>query len=81
MMLQLWWKYGSGNIEKWKGFVAVASLLILWKRNWLQIQNNIVKIRTKTVIGLTTSIWLTFTCSKSTIKSLEKGVKYVQSRQ
>ena len=51
------------------------------KKLWLQIQNNVVKIRTKTVIGLTTSIWLTFTCSKSTIKSLEKGVKYVQSRQ
>ena len=32
-------------------------------------------------IEFTVASQLTFTCSKSTIETLEKGVKYVQSQQ
>ena len=60
------------------GFYVTGTSVVNGLNNCLPLQQNFILLSVTCKIVLTQ---LTFTCSKSTIETLEKGVKYVQSQQ
>ena len=70
---------GSRPIKNSKIFQSTYFKARLWMTSTLAINSACSVSGDQTLLIYTIISQLTFTCSKSTIQTLEKGVKYVQS--